>query len=45
MYSYRNHTITMTRYGVVVHNTNGFVGQFSTSSEAEEFIDMMMEEV
>lgn len=45
MYSYRNHTITMTRYGVVVHNTNGFVGQFSTPSEAEDFIDMVLEEV
>lgn len=45
MYSYRNHTITMTRYGVVVHNTNGFIGQFSTSSEAEEYIDFMLEEV
>lgn len=45
MYSYRKHTITITRYGVVIHNSNGFVGQFSTSREAEEFIDMMMEEV
>lgn len=45
MYSYRKHTITITRYGVVVHNTYGFVGQFSTSSEAEEFIDFMLEEV
>lgn len=45
MYSYRNHTIAMTRYGVVVHNHNGFIGQFSTFSEAEEYIDFMLEEV
>ena len=45
MYSYRKHTITITRYGVMVHNTNGFVGQFATSNEAEDFIDMILEEV
>ena len=45
MYSYRKHTITITRYGVVVHNYNGFVGQFATSNEAEDFIDMILEEV
>ena len=45
MYSYRKHTITITRYGVVAHNTNGFVGQFATSNEAEDFIDMILEEV
>ena len=30
MYSYRKHTITITKYGVVVHNTNGYLGQFAT---------------
>ena len=45
MYSYRKHTITITSYGVVVHNCNGFVGQFATSNEAEDFIDMILEEV
>ena len=43
MYSYRKHTITMTRYGVVVHNSNGYIGQFATSSEAEEYIDSMLD--
>lgn len=45
MYSYRGNTITITKYGAVVHNSNGYLGQFATSIEAEEFIDMMMEEV
>lgn len=43
MYSYRKCTITITRYGVVVHNSCGFVGQFATSSKAEEFIDSMLD--
>ena len=45
MFSYLTDTITITRYGVVVHNCNGFVGQFATSNEAEDFIDMILEEV
>lgn len=45
MYSYRGNTITITRYGVVVHNSNGYLGQFATSFEAEQYIDMLMEEV
>ena len=45
MYRYRGITITITKYGVVVHNCNGFVGQFATSNEAEDFIDMILEEV
>ena len=42
MYSYRKHTITITRYGVVVHNSSGFIGQFATPEEAEEYIDLML---
>ena len=42
MYSYRKHTITITKYGVVVHNSSGFIGQFATPSEAEEYIDLML---
>lgn len=43
MYSYRKHTITITKYGVVVHNSSGFIGQFATPSEAEEYIDSMLD--
>lgn len=43
MYSYRKHTITITKYGVVVHNCNGNLGQFATSFEAEEYIDSMLD--
>lgn len=43
MYSYRKHTITITKYGVVVHNHDGFVGQFATSNEAEEYIDTLLD--
>ena len=43
MYSYRKHTITITRYGVVVHNSSAFIGQFATPVEAEEFIDSMLD--
>ena len=43
MYSYRKHTITITKYGVVVHNSYGFIGQFATSTEAEEYIDSMLD--
>ena len=42
MYSYRKHTITITRYGVVVHNSSGFISQFATPTEAEEYIDLML---
>ena len=42
MYSYRKHTITITRYGVVVHNCNGYLGQFATPEEAQEYIDLML---
>ena len=42
MYSYHKHTITITRYGVVVHNSSGFIGQFATPAEAEEYIDLML---
>ena len=42
MYSYRKHTITITRYGVVVHNSSGFIGQFATPEEAQEYIDLML---
>ena len=42
MYSYRKHTITITKYGVVVHNSSGFIGQFATPTEAEEYIDLML---
>lgn len=42
MYSYRKHTITITKYGVVVHNSSGFIGQFATPEEAEEYIDLML---
>ena len=43
MYPYRKHTITITCYGVVVHNSSGFIGQFATSTEAEEYINMMLD--
>ena len=43
MYSYRKHTITITKYGVVVHNSCGFIGQFATSTEAEEYIDTLLD--
>ena len=43
MYSYRKHTITITKYGVIVHNTNGFIGQFATPEEAEEYIDTLLD--
>ena len=42
MYSYIKHTITITKYGVVVHNSSGFIGQFATPEEAEEYIDLML---
>lgn len=42
MYSYRKHTITITKYGVVVHNSSGFIGQFATPEEAQEYIDLML---
>ena len=43
MYSYRKHTITITKYGAIVHNTNGFIGQFATPEEAEECIDALLD--
>lgn len=43
MYRYRGITITITKYGVVVHNTNGYLGQFATPEEAEEYIDYMLD--
>ena len=43
MYSYRGVTITITKYGVVVHNTNGYLGQFATTEEAEEYIDTLLD--
>lgn len=43
MYSYRKHTITIAKYGVVVHNSYGFVGQFATPEEAQEYIDSMLD--
>ena len=43
MYFYRSNTITITRYGVVVHNCNGYLGQFATPEEAQEFIDSMLD--
>ena len=43
MYSYRKHTITITKYGVVVHNSYGFIGQFATPEEAQECIDSMLD--
>lgn len=42
MYSYRKHTITITKYSVVVHNSYGFVGQFATPEDAQEYIDLML---
>ena len=43
MYFYRKHTINITRYGVVVHNSSGFIGQFATPTEDEEYINMMLD--
>ena len=43
MYSYRGVTITITRYGCVMHNSNGYIGQVATPSEAEEFIDALLD--
>ena len=42
MYSYRGIIITITRYGCVMHNSSGFIGQFATPEEAEEYIDLML---
>ena len=43
MYSYRGVTITITKYGCVMHNSNGYIGQVATSSEAEEYIDTLLD--
>ena len=43
MYSYRGVTITITKYGCVMHNSNGYIGQFATSNEAEEYIDTLLD--
>lgn len=43
MYSYRGVTITITRYGCVMHNHNGYIGQVATPSEAEEYIDTLLD--
>ena len=43
MYRYRGTTITITRYGVVVHNSNGYLGEFATPAEAEEYIDTLLD--
>ena len=42
MYSYKGVTITITRYGCVMHTSNGYIGQVATPSEAPEFIDSML---
>ena len=43
MYSYRGIIITITRYGCVIHNSNGYIGQVATPAEAEEYINMMLD--
>lgn len=36
---YRDNTMIFTSSGVVVYNSNGFLGEFATTEEAMEYID------
>lgn len=36
---YRNNTMIFTTYSVIVYNSNGFLGEFTTAKEAMEYID------
>ena len=42
-YNYRGHKIVFGTVSVVVYSSDGYIGEFPTAVEAEEYLDYMLD--